>query len=442
MFLESINATLSGYILPAVLLTSGIYLGWRMRFFYILHPLRLCRDIKDSSKDGGVSPIRALSVALAGTLGVGNITGVASAIACGGAGSVFWMWACAFLVMSVKYTEVYLSQVYKHSNGNKAFVGGAMYYIKNGLRYLIGNRASSALAAIFAMLIAANSLLTGSIVQVDAASGVVSEFFPSVPSVICGIVFAVLACITAAGGLSRVSGLTVKLIPSLTAIYVVLSLFCIIRSSDTLSYAFRSIFDGAFSPAAAGGGVLGFGINSALRYGVTRGIFSNEAGCGTAPSAHATANARSPHHQGCMGIFEVFADTIILCTMTALVILTSGIIPSDDGMASALAAFSASGGDICATVIGISVILFAFATVICQSYYGIGAINYLTSSKKSRIFYLIALAFSSITGSVITPVTMWSIADLIIATMTVINTVSVTAVTMNCTMTISDKYGI
>lgn len=418
--LDQINAALSGILLPAVLLVAGLYLGYKIRFFYILHPIKLCRTIKDAAGSGGVSPMRALSVALAGTLGVGNITGVATAIACGGAGAVFWMWVCAFLVMSVKYAEVYLSQVYRTREG----IGGAPYYMRDGLRKILG-KGSSVLAAGFALLIAANSLLTGTVVQVDAAAGVVTEFFAGVPAIVCGAVFAVLGSITAAGGLKRVSDLTVRLIPALSAVYIIISAVCVIRSADTLPHAFRMIFEGAFTPAAAGGGILGFGINSAVRFGVTRGIFSNEAGCGTAPSAHAAANAKSPHHQGCMGIFEVFADTVVLCTVTALVILTSGITPSEDGMISALAAFSASGGHASAVIIGISVILFAFATVICQSYYGIGAVQYLTKSPLARRAYILLLALSAILGSVITAELMWGIADLIIAAMTVVNTVVV-----------------
>jgi len=418
--LEQINSALSGIILPAVLLIAGLFLGWKMRFFYILHPIRLIRDIRDSASNGGVSPMRALSVALAGTLGVGNITGVATAIACGGPGAVFWMWASAILVMSVKYGEVYLSQVYRTKDG----IGGAMYYMSEGLGRVLG-KWSATVAAGFAVLIAANSLLTGTVVQVDAASGVMVEFFPSMPPILCGILFGLLAVIVAVGGLRRVSDLTVRLIPALSAVYVLVSAVCVIRSADAVPEAFRAIFSGAFSPAAAGGGVLGFGINSALRYGVTRGIFSNEAGCGTAPSAHATANAKSPHHQGCMGIFEVFADTIVLCTVTALVILTSGITPSEDGMISALAAFSVSGGPTAVAVIGISVILFAFATVVSQSYYGLGAVRYLTKRASARPVYIGLLAASAILGSVIQAHLMWGIADLIIAAMTVVNTIGV-----------------
>lgn len=422
MLLEYVNSALSGTVLPIILLFAGSVLGYKMKFFYIFHPIKLCHSIRHSSDGSGVSPFRALSVALAGTLGVGNISGVASAIACGGAGAIFWMWVCAFLVMSVKYAEVYLAQLYKKPDGYGGSVGGAMYYISDGMSPIIGKRAAVAVGSAFAVLIAVNSVLTGNIVQVEAATGVITELFSGTPPIICGILFAAFTAVTAAGGLKRISELTARLVPLLSAVYIFISLICIIRSASALPYALRSIFTDAFTPDAAAGGVFGFGINSSIRYGVTRGIFSNEAGCGTAPSAHAAANAKSPHCQGCLGIFEVFADTIILCTMTALVILTSGITPSENGIISALAAFSVSGGSSSGVLIGISVILFALATVVSQGYYGLGAVRYLSGSASRRRGYILILAASAIVGSLISVSFMWQVADLIIALMTAVNT--------------------
>ena len=407
---------LTGVFLPTVLLVAGITLGVKLKFFYILHPIRLWRTIKDAATGDGISPLRALSVALAGTLGVGNITGVVTAIACGGPGAVFWMWVSAVLVMSVKYAEVYLAQVYRTADGN----GGAMYYIKHGLP--LRGRIPEILAAGFAILIIINSLLTGTIVQTDAATAAVSHIIPSIPPIVWGIAFGIFASIAVSGGLRRVSDLTVKLIPVLSLVFIVVSAYCIIQNRSAIPSAFTRIIDGAFTSEAAGGGVLGFGINSAIRYGVTRGIFSNEAGCGTSPSAHGAASAKSPHHQGCMGIFEVFADTIVLCSITALVILTSGLSPSEDGMVSALASYAVSGGSICAVIIGICVILFAFATVVSQSCYGLGGVWYLSKSPKAKWIYIILLSLSAIAGSVIPAELMWGIADFIIATMTIINT--------------------
>lgn len=421
-YMESVIAVLSGVILPAVLLVAGVFLGMKIRFFYILHPIRLCRDIRDAATGEGISPVRALTVALAGTLGVGNITGVTAAIACGGAGAVFWMWVCALLVMSVKYAEVYLSQVYRSADGD----GGAMYYIRYGLS---GCRFAPALAATFAVLIIVNSILTGVIVQTDAAVTAVGHMVTGVPPAVWGILFGVMGGAMCAGGFRGVSGFTVRLIPVLTGVFILVSVWCIIHNIKALPDAVEAIFRGAFTPDAAGGGVLGFGINSAVRYGVSRGIFSNEAGCGTSTSAHGAATAKSPHHQGCMGIFEVFADTIVLCTVTALVVLTSGIHPSEDGMVSALLAYGKSGGEACAVIVGVAVILFALATVVSQSCYGMSGVGYLTKRTWARGLYIVMIGAGAVAGSVIPAGFMWDTADLVIAVMTVVNTCAVVGIT-------------
>lgn len=424
--LESVNAALSGTVLPIFLIIAGLVLGRREKFFYILHPAKLVHDLKDAAAGGGVSPVRALSVALAGTLGVGNISGVAAAIGSGGAGAVFWMWICGILVMSVKYAEVYLSQEYRQRGAN-GYYGGAMYYMRDGLRRCLGRRIACAVAAIFAFLIAANSILTGNIVQVNAAASV----FSKIPPIYCGAAFAVIAAITAAGGLRRVSDLTVRMIPLLSLAYIMLSVAAIIHCRSRLGSAFRDIFAGAFRFEAAAGGAFGFGVSRAVRFGITRGIFSNEAGCGTAPSAHAAAAAKSPHHQGCMGIFEVFADTIVLCTMTALVMLTWGASGTEFGIGEVMAAFGDALGSWAAVVIGISVVLFALATVVCQSYYGICAIEYFTDARSARFLYIAFFAASSVIGSIISSGVMWQLADLIIALLTVIN--------MGCVLAIFKK---
>lgn len=420
-FLDNLNSILSGAALPIFLLLSGIVLGWRIGFFYILHPIRLCTDIKNTAAGGGVSPMRALTVALAGTLGVGNISGVAAAIAAGGAGAVFWMWMCALLVMSVKYAEVCLAQEYRQY-GKEGQFGGAMYYMRDGLVRQIGKRGAAATAAIFALLVAANSLITGNIIQVSAAA----EVFPGVPPIVCGALFAVISAITAAGGLRRVSDLTLRLIPVLSMVYTVLSLAAIISCRDNLGTAIKRIFTEAFSFDAAAGGVLGFGISRAVRFGVTRGILSNEAGCGTAPTAHAAASAKSPHHQGCMGIFEVFADTIVLCTVTALVILSADA--SGSGISAVMATFDAVLGSVATKLIGICVILFALATVICQSYYGISAVRYFGSSAVAKRAYIALFALSSIAGALISTKLMWQLCDLTVAVMTIINMACVLAI--------------
>lgn len=421
---EKINSVLSGVALPVILISVGIYLAVKLRFFYLLHPIRFAKDLKSAAKGGGTSPAKALSIALAGTLGVGNISGVAAAICAGGAGSVFWMWISAFAAMSVKYAEVYLAVRYrrrkKDKSGKEEFYGGAMYYIKEGMSAHIGKRASSLLASVFAVLLVVNSVVTGNIVQINAVSSVCAAF----PRILCGAAVGLCVLAVVAGGAKRIGDFTFLVIPFLSAVYIALSLYIIFTNISEVPTAFEKIIGGAFSLKAAGGGVLGLGVSRAVRFGVTRGIFSNEAGCGTAPTSHASANTKSPHHQGCFGIFEVFCDTVVLCTMTAVVIIMADL-ENLDGIPLSVASFGLFCGRAGEYIIGGSVVVFALATIICQEYYGIEALGYFGASKAARNIY-IALSFcATLVGSVISDGAMWLAADFVIAVMTVINTLCV-----------------
>lgn len=422
-FLEITNSFLSGMVLPAVLISVGIFLASKFRFFFLLHPVRTLKSVGQTGASGGTSPFKALTMALAGTLGVGNISGVATAITAGGPGAVFWMWASALAAMSVKYAEVFLAVKFRRtiSDGDAVrYRGGAYYYMKEGLSRFIGRRPAAAVASAFAALLVSNSLLTGNIVQVNAAASV----FGGVPKIAVGASFALFALAVSAGGAKRVGDFTVRVIPFLTAVYVFLSLFIIISNAGNCGAVFEAIFKEAFSGRAALGGAAGYGISRAVRFGVTRGVFSNEAGCGTAPTAHASADAKSPHDQGCLGIFEVFCDTIVMCTMTALVILLSGV-TGVDGIPLSMQAYGAFFGTFGEIAIGVSVIVFAVATVICQEYYGIEAIECLGGKKAARGVYLAASFGATLIGSVMSQGAVWQIADLEIAVMTVVNTLAV-----------------
>lgn len=414
--METINGFLSGILMPVLLMGAGIWFAVRLRFFYILHPIRFCRTLADAHKGGGVSPVRALSQALAGTLGVGNMAGVATAIVAGGPGAILWMWISALCAMSVKYAEVRLAVEHRR-NGDGGFFGGAMYYIKD----IFGKKLPMLGAAAgggFAVLCMANSLLTGNIVQMHAAASV----FPWMPPLILGGIIAALSFVIACGGAGRVSEVTMGLIPFLSGAYMLISVVILIRNGSRIPGVLQDIFSAGLSFRAAAGGVTGFAVNRAIRFGVTRGIFSNEAGCGTSPTAHAAANTKSAHHQGCFGIFEVFADTIVLCTMTALVILLSdGVGQGMDGIPLTVYAYTSLAGKGAGIFIGISVILFAFATVICQTQYGTVAIGYFTQKKTPQRFYLVLCAAASIFGTVISEGLMWQTADLIVSLMTALN---------------------
>ncbi len=414
--MEFINTLLSGYLLPLLLMGSGIYFGAKMRFFYIFHPLRLYKDLKENSTSDGISPTRALSQALAGTLGVGNMTGVATAICAGGAGAVFWMWISALIAMSIKYFEVALAVLCRRKD-TEGYKGGAMYYIKDVFSKKFP-KAAPRLGGAFALLCIVNSLLTGNIVQINSAV----KAFPSLPPMLVGAIIALCALPVVGGKAKKVSSVTMGLIPFLSILYVVLCAVVIIPKFRLLPSVFHEIFKGAFSTDAVGGGVGGFLFMRAIRFGTTRGIFSNEAGSGTSPTAHAAANAKSPHHQGCFGIFEVFADTILLCTLTAVVILLSdGTAKGAFGIGLTIYAFSSQAGGAAGIAVGISAILFAFATVICQTQYGTVALQSISKNHFMLYGYIALSAIASLAGAVIDDGIMWQWADLVISLMTVLN---------------------
>lgn len=414
--MEIINNTLSGFIMPFLLIVCGIAFAVGQKFFFILHPIRFVKTLKDAAAGDGVSPFRALTQALAGTLGVGNMAGVATAITAGGAGAIFWMWVSALCAMSLKYAEVSLGVKCRRKEAGE-YYGGAMYYIKDTFSRVLP-KAAPVLGGIFAVLCLTNSLLTGNMVQMKAAASV----FDGIPPLILGGIAASLAFIIAAGKARSVSAVTMGLIPPLTAFYIALSLWIIITNADKIPDVISGIMTSAFSMKSIGGGIGGFAICRAVRFGVTRGIFSNEAGLGTSPSAHASAGVKSPHHQGCFGIFEVFADTIVLCTMTAFVILLSdGATRGLDSIPLTLYAYSSLAGSWAGHAIGVSVILFAFATVICQNAYGSVALRYLGGKSVAKYAYLILSAAACIGGTVIPDGSMWQAADLVVSLMTVLN---------------------
>ncbi len=414
--MELINTVLSGFIMPALLMSTGLFLGAKLRFFYVFHPIRTIKDMGKGHKGCGISPFRALTQALAGTLGVGNMTGVATAICSGGAGAIFWMWVSATLAMSVKYFEVILAVKYRKRNKD-GYCGGAMYYIKGVFSHRFP-RFASVFAAVFAVLCICNSILTGNVIQIRSAA----EAVPAVSPPVIGAVCAAAAIPVVFGKSGRVSAVTSFLIPLLSGVYILLSLIIIIPSAKNLPSVFEDIFKSAFSLKAAGGGIGGYVFLRAIRFGTTRGIFSNEAGSGTSPTAHAEANTNAPHSQGCLGIFEVFADTIILCTLTSLVILLSdGCALGYTGIALTLYAFSSQAGSFSGTVVSASVILFAYATIICQTGYGTVALRYLTKSPASLLVYLSLSSLATVFGTMINDGIMWQVADFIISLMTALN---------------------
>lgn len=419
--LSKINDVL-GVLTPVMLLAAGIFFCFRLRLFYLRHPLRAVHTLMSRDGSGGVSPTRALSLALAGTLGVGNIVGVASSIALGGYGSVFWMWVSALLAMILKYAEIVLAMLYRKRDRNGEYHGGASYYIREFFRKHGLARTGAVFGGVFAVLCILNSATMGAIIQANAASTALSGEF-GVPVWATGAVLCVICLpITVMGG-DRLSRVTEKLVLIMSIMYIAVSVAALAVYRERIPVAFCRIFGDAFNAKSVAGGVFGFIFTRSFRMGSMRGLMSNEAGCGTAPTAHASSSTENPVKQGLLGIIEVFVDTIILCTLTALIIIIAGdgVLIYSEPMMITLSAYELLLGGGAGVFICISVLLFGFATVICWAHYGKEALRYFSESRAMSGAFVIAYILLVFFGAVCESSLAWELADLAIGLMTVIN---------------------
>ena len=421
--LSFINTYIFGPALPCAVFATGLFMSVKLKFFHLRKPRMMLRCIMRKN-DGATSPFKAMSVALAGTLGVGNIAGVAAAISTGGAGAVFWMWLSAMFAMILKYSETLLAVKHRRlisERGRKRYTGGAFVYMQAS-----GHKT---LAFIFTVLCIITSVSMGSIVQSNAIAVSLENSF-SVPPYICGIILALITFFVICGGFTKISDFTVLAVPLFCILYSLFSLYIIITNFTSLPGVFYKIISEAFSLKCAGGGVMGFGIMQAMRYGVTRGILSNEAGSGTSVCAHASADTKSPCEQGFFGILEVFVDTLLLCSMTALVILLADNISScDPAMVTAIKAYGKFIGTTAPGFMSVSIVFFAFATIICWSVYGGEALRFLLSDyfcsipfSKAKYFYYFIYSSSVFAGCIVSGEFMWELSDISTALMTLINT--------------------
>lgn len=423
--LEFINTNVISVITPIMLLLMGLYFSFKLNFFYIRHPIKMIRSMLTRQKKGGISPFRAVTLALAGTLGVGNIAGVASSIAIGGFGSVFWMWISALVAMVLKYAEIVLAIAHRRVEDGE-YRGGASYYIYDFFVSKGKKVFGKALAAIFAVLCIINAITMGGIIQANAVS-TSFEGVMNIPPPVVGAIVALLCVIVISGNAKWVSAFSEKTVPLMTAGYIILSVAVLAARRTLIGSAFAVIFKDAFSLDSAAGGILGFLVSRGLRAGCMRGLMSNEAGCGTAPTAHAAAECDSPAKQGFWGIFEVFVDTILLCTLTALVIIVAilgggnMLAFADNPMMMAIKAYSSVLGGWSEYYMTVSVFLFAFATIVCWAHYGKESIIYLTKKKLPVTLYVIFFSLFIFVGAVSAPDIAWLAADLALGIMTVIN---------------------
>jgi len=425
--ISKINSYVNNFIwgVPAMIciVGVGILLSVKTRFIQVRKfNLAMKRTIgkifdKKDASDGSITPFQAVCTALAGTVGTGNIAGVAGAIAIGGPGAVFWMWMSAFLGMCTKYAEVILAVHYRERNADGEYVGGPMYYIKNGL-----SKKWHFLAYAFAIFGVLTVFGTGNATQVNTIVSAVNTVLidynlvegagSSIVNLIIGIIIAALVALVLLGGIKRIGSVTERLIPFMALLYIILSLGVVFINIRTIPSVFASIFAGAFNPKAFTGGVVG-SLFLSLKKGVSRGIFSNEAGLGTGSIAHACSDTSDPVKQGLFGIFEVFTDTIVICTLTALVILTSGITINYGQAAGAdltISGFTSTYGSWVSILTALALCCFAFSTIIGWGLYGSRCIEFVFTSKSIRPF-LVVYSFMSIVGATMDLGLMWDIAD-------------------------------
>lgn len=439
--IESVNSVINDFIwgVPAMIciIGVGLYLSIRTRFLqirkfgYAIQTTigRMFR--KKEASDGALTPFQAVCTALAATVGTGNIAGVAGAIAIGGPGAVFWMWISAILGMCTKFFEVTLAVHFRERNAEGDLVGGPMYYIKNGL-----GKNWRWLAYLFAGFGVLTVFGTGNATQVNTITTaidsallnyhVISTDTVPVMNWIIGIAITILVGLILLGGVKRIGQVTERLVPFMAVFYIVLALGVVVFHFQNIPAVFASIFEGAFHPSAVTGGVIGSFFLS-MKKGVSRGIFSNEAGLGTGSIAHACADTRKPVKQGLFGIFEVFADTIVICTLTALVILCSGVsVPYGKaaGAELTIAGFTATYGNWVSIFTAVAMCCFAFSTILGWGLYGARCIEFLFNAKVIKPF-MVAYSLVAILGATVELGLLWSIAETFNGLMAIPNLIAV-----------------
>ena len=421
---QAVNSFIWGIPAMVCIIGVGLLLSVRTGFLQLRKfPYAIKTTIgrifrKKDASDGAMTPFQAVCTALAATVGTGNIAGVAGAIAIGGPGAVFWMWCSALLGMCTKFSEVTLAVHFRERNKNGELVGGPMYYIKNGL----GSRWQF-LAVLYSLFGVLTVFGTGNATQVNtivtaidsallAYGSSLNSILPTV-NLVVGVVVAMMVAMVLLGGVKRIGSVTEKLVPFMALFYVVLALGVVVINYRRFPAVLASIVGGAFDPQAFTGGAIG-SIFLSMQKGVSRGIFSNEAGLGTGSIAHACADTRKPVKQGMFGIFEVFADTIVICTLTAMVILCSGV-PVGYGSAAGaeltISGFTATYGGWSSIFTAVALCCFAFSTIIGWGLYGSRCIEFLFHTDKVVGPFLVVYSFVSILGATVDLGLLWSIAD-------------------------------
>ena len=449
--ITKINAALNGIVWgwPALILLAfvGVLTTCITKCFQISHFGHWMKNtigaiFKDSkvtshTSDRSISQFQSLCTALAATVGTGNIVGVAGAILVGGPGAVFWMWLIAFFGMMTNYSENVLGIYYRRKNEQGEWCGGAMYYLRDGLGAKKGCKQIGAiLAAAFSVFCFLASFGIGNMTQVNSISGNMEAVF-GVPTWVSGIVLLILCGLVIVGGLKRIATVTEKIVPFMVLVYMVGTIAILVMNIKMVPAVFTAIFEGAFALKAAGGGIVGYGMKLAIEQGMKRGVFSNEAGLGSSVMVHSNSNVKEPVRQGMWGIFEVFADTMIVCTLTAFTVLSSGLVDLETGVAVAeysgvaltkanvvSTVFTMYFGKLGGAFVAIAIMLFAYSTVLGWSHYGSKACEYLFGTK-STMAYRVIFVIATFGGAVMGENLAWDIADTLNGMMMIPNLIGV-----------------
>lgn len=436
---EALNNFIWGPVMLVFFLSVGLMFTVRTRFFqirkiklWLSHTLLACfrnKNVLKTKDKHSISQFQSLCTALAGTIGTGNIAGVATAIASGGPGAVFWMWLSAFLGTMTNFAEKTLGIKYRYKNEKNEWIGGAMVYIEKGLH-------CKWLAVLFSVFCIFASFGIGNMTQANSiASGLHTSF--GIPPMATGVVLMFLIAMVIIGGIKRIAAVTEKFVPFMALFYICGGLIVILANAGRIPAAFEQIFAEAFKFRAVGGGVLGYGIATAMKTGISRGVFSNEAGLGSSVMVHSASDVKEPVDQGMWGIFEVFADTIVVCTITALTILTSGVydletysnavvegskvVTGVELTSSAFHSVIPFGGPF----VSISIMMFAFSTLLGWSYYGERAVEYLFGIRAIFAYKIIFVGMILV-GCVTSLEMVWDIADTFNGFMAVPNLIALT----------------
>lgn len=432
-FFVKANSFLWSFLLLILLCGTGIYYTIRLKFIQVRRFGEGWRHVfgnlslkGEKGENGEMTPFQSIATAIAAQVGTGNLTGAATALVSGGPGAIFWMWLSAFFGMATIYAEAALAQNYKVVHEGEV-TGGPVYYIKAAFKGTFGK----VLAAAFAVFIILALGFMGNMVQANSVGVAFAEVFQSrginISAIVVGVAIAIFAAIVFIGGTTRLAAVTEKIVPIMAVIYIVGSVVILIMNITAIPEAIKMIFVGAFKPSAIMGGVLGVTVQQSIRYGVARGLFSNEAGMGSTPHAHARAKAKNPHEQGLAAMISVFIDTFILLSLTAVTILCTGVLNcGKTGIALTQTAFTTGFGSFGDIFIAICLFFFAFSTIISWHFFGMVNVKYLFGKKAVKL-YSVIVVICIVIGSALKVDLVWEMADFFNGIMVIPNVLALVA---------------